>query len=508
MKIHSTHLLPGLAALALVACSADPADRFARAQDAFENHRYDEARLDLVSGLKERPGDVAMLDMLARTQLALGDGEGAHASLERLEAAGGLPGDAPLLFGEAALLRRQFDEAIARVAPEKSAEAWRIRAVARVGKGELAEAGKAFGEGAARDDATSRLLADYAIFALGNGALARARELVDRALELEPDGLDAQLAQGRVAIAEGDLGVALTAYDTALKRYPDNPTALIGKAGVLGDLGSFDEAEALIGDAAGRMSNSADIVYLRARLAGARGDWAKARDIIQSNERALADRDDAQILYGEALVELERYELARATLQPVLRRQPRNAYARRLMARSQLGSGDAASALATIGPLADRAEASQADLELAARAAQETGSTKAKAYRERARVPSPANLAAEVATADAAMKAGNWREAISAYERIIAATGEENVLVLNNFAFALGQSGNPKRGLQYARRALAMAPENPSVLDTVGWLLIETGGDRAEAVRLLEKAAKLAPRNRTIADHLRQAKAR
>ena len=45
-------------------------------------------------------------------------------------------------------------------------------------------------------------------------------------------------------------------------------------------------------------------------------------------------------------------------------------------------------------------------------------------------------------------------------------------------------------------------PTNPSVLDTAGWLLVETGGDRNRALDLLRRAARQAPANRTIAAHL------
>ncbi len=85
--------------------------------------------------------------------------------------------------------------------------------------------------------------------------------------------------------------------------------------------------------------------------------------------------------------------------------------------------------------------------------------------------------------------------------------GAENVLVLNNLAFALGEAGNKSRALDYAQKALKLAPDNPSVLDTAGWLMVETDGDREAAIRLLEKAARLAPNNRTIAEHLRRARA-
>lgn len=508
MKKPRFALFPFAMAMLLAGCAADPAEQFARAQDAFETHRYDEARIDLVSALQEEPHNVAMLEMLARTQLALGDGEGAKATLDRLDALNKLPADAALLFGEAALLRGQFDEAIRLVESENGSEAWRIRAVALVGQENFAAAGEAFGEGAALDNPSPRLLADFAIFALGNGALVRARELADQAIEVGPNQIDALLADGRVAVAEGDLGTALDAFAAARAAYPESRAALLGEAGVLGDLDRLDEMEQLIERAAEEGPDDPTVVYLRGRLAGERGEWAEVRRLFQLNERRLASRDDAQILYAEALLELGQGELARARLRPVMRRDPRNVYARRLLTRALIATGDGDGALATIRPLAERTEASQGDLSLAARAADLAGADRAVEYRRRARMPSPENIAADIASADAALRARNWRDAIAAYERVVEATGEANVLVLNNLAFALGEAGNEQRALEYATKALKLAPDNPSVLDTAGWLLVQTDGDRAAAVRMLEKAARLAPKNKTIADHLSAARAR
>ena len=51
--------------------------------------------------------------------------------------------------------------------------------------------------------------------------------------------------------------------------------------------------------------------------------------------------------------------------------------------------------------------------------------------------------------------------------------------------------GNPK-ALATAERALAAAPDNPAVMDTVGWILVEKG-DLDKALPLLREAAKALP---------------
>src|SRR6185369_10067095 len=113
------------------------------------------------------------------------------------------------------------------------------------------------------------------------------------------------------------------------------------------------------------------------------------------------------------------------------------------------------------------------DLRLLAQAAQKAGDPDAARFAERARFPHPQALAKALADADTAMKARNWGNAIALYERILAVTDGKSALVLNNIAFAQGQVGNKTAALDYAQRALAIDPGNPSIMDTVAMLLVE-----------------------------------
>lgn len=66
-----------------------------------------------------------------------------------------------------------------------------------------------------------------------------------------------------------------------------------------------------------------------------------------------------------------------------------------------------------------------------------------------------------------------------------------NILLVNNLAWVLGEMGDPK-AIEYAAHAYAMAPNNPVTADTYGWLLIQRG-DTARGVQLLRQAVDLAP---------------
>ncbi|RJY08523.1 hypothetical protein [Aurantiacibacter aquimixticola] len=80
MFARSRILLGTALALSLAACGLSPAERMERAEAAYAENRFTEARLDLASILEEDANDIAALEMLARVQLQLGDGEGAASS--------------------------------------------------------------------------------------------------------------------------------------------------------------------------------------------------------------------------------------------------------------------------------------------------------------------------------------------------------------------------------------------------------------------------------------------
>jgi predicted Zn-dependent protease len=79
----------------------------------------------------------------------------------------------------------------------------------------------------------------------------------------------------------------------------------------------------------------------------------------------------------------------------------------------------------------------------------------------------------------------------------------ENIVVVNNLAWVLGEMGDPK-ALEYAAKAYALAPNIAGVNDTYGWLLVQNG-EAARGIELLRRAGELAPND--AAKRLRLARA-
>ncbi len=76
----------------------------------------------------------------------------------------------------------------------------------------------------------------------------------------------------------------------------------------------------------------------------------------------------------------------------------------------------------------------------------------------------------------------------------------DNALLLNNLAWVLAETGDPK-AREYAATAYRQAPFNPNVMDTLGWAEVQVG-DAQKGVELLRAASNLAPGNADIRLHL------
>ncbi|WP_106640821.1 tetratricopeptide repeat protein [Allosphingosinicella vermicomposti] len=105
-----------------------------------------------------------------------------------------------------------------------------------------------------------------------------------------------------------------------------------------------------------------------------------------------------------------------------------------------------------------------------------------------------------------AMQSERWAEAAALYEEL-RGRGDNSAATLNNLAYSYAAIGKYDAAIPLARQALAGVPNDPAALDTLGWALVKSGRDKAEGLRLLEKAAALSPADEAIAAHVKMARA-
>jgi tetratricopeptide (TPR) repeat protein len=99
------------------------------------------------------------------------------------------------------------------------------------------------------------------------------------------------------------------------------------------------------------------------------------------------------------------------------------------------------------------------------------------------------------------LQTGKSSQAITAYREALVRGGDDPA-VLNNLAYLLGKdAGTRAEAVRLAERAHRMAPASPSAADTLGWLLF-LQGDVSRSEKLVAAAAKSDARNPEIHYHL------
>jgi len=291
------------------------------------------------------------------------------ATLERLESAGGTPADVKLIEAEALLQMGEHQLALGVLEGEGNADSWRLRALAANMSGKRAEAEAAFLRGREAEGDKRKLYVAEASHHLSHGNADAARFAVGQAQRLSPGSIETLFVSARLAQLDGQPNLASRAYLAILELTPTDRPALLGAIAELDKLGRIDLIPDLIQRGRTAYPQDIEFIYLTASLQAYEGDWQAARDLLQQNETAVAEHDNARGLYGQTLLELGQFEQARAQLAPLSRRYPDNAAYARIFARILIELDEHAQARSVMRPIANRADAQPIDRELAALAA-------------------------------------------------------------------------------------------------------------------------------------------
>ena len=93
----------------------------------------------------------------------------------------------------------------------------------------------------------------------------------------------------------------------------------------------------------------------------------------------------------------------------------------------------------------------------------------------------PGDLAVILDLAMAEYQAGKVADAIGYYERVLQ-LAPNNLAALNNLAFLLADTeGDPSRAVMLAQRTKQLAPNDPTLNDTLGWTYYVKGVIRRQS---------------------------
>ena len=117
----------------------------------------------------------------------------------------------------------------------------------------------------------------------------------------------------------------------------------------------------------------------------------------------------------------------------------------------------------------------------------------------------PKDIAVARAIADGKARTGDFAGARTAYENLLK-LAPDDANAMNNLANVLLRLSDPA-AIKMAEAALAKAPGNANIIDTLGWVLLQNGQNE-RALQLLREARLRDPENPDIRYHLAEALAR
>jgi tetratricopeptide (TPR) repeat protein len=240
------------------------------------------------------------------------------------------------------------------------------------------------------------------ISALSDNEFSKALQLLQPALQADPQNYQLWMLQGLAYSKTGNQKSALASYQNALKIAPDYLAALEGAAQLEYEAGSPD-AIPLLQHVLRLRPHDATAHAMLAAMSAKKGDCAAAVSHFAESGPTLESQPEALHEYGVCLLKLKQAGTAVQVFQELLALNPADARARRDLAAVQMDAGNSKDALATVLPLLD-SNPDSSTMRLAAAIYEANGDTPnaVKILRD-AIVKSPTEVAQYVDLAEIAM---------------------------------------------------------------------------------------------------------
>jgi len=522
---------------ALKAAEADAGVLVVAGEIALAKKNFAQASEYFELAAKVNPESAAIRTELGIARLAEGDSR----AMADLQSAAGMEGasnraDTFIILNQ--LKNKQFDAALTSInalekKQPKSPLVWNYRGAAYLGVHDMARARDSFYQALKIDPAFFPAAANLAQLDLKDNRPEAARQRFEGILKADPKHLNAMLAladlalhgkdekayvswlekaaaahpeamQPRIALsryllAKGDRNMALAAAREAVNAQPDNPAAvdLLGTTQLA--LGDTTNAQGSYRKLVGLLPGKAAPLVKLATAQIVAKDLAGARKTLQDALRIQPDFLEAKLLLGGVEIQGARFDEAHKLAKQVQQQKPDSPAGHSLEGDAAFARKDYPAALAAF----ERAHKLQPSAALLVRQHQVlTASQRAEEGEKRLAAwlaTHPQDASTRATLAQSLIQRGQHKAAVEHY-LILNKSNPNNLVVLNNLAWALHASGDG-RALAYAEQALKLKPDNPAVLDTLGWILVQQG-QTDRGIKLLQQALTKAPDAGEIQFHL------
>jgi len=327
---------------------------------------------------------------------------------------------------------------------------------------------------------------------LVRGDLDGAMREADAAVAKQPDVADGHALRGDVLIARDQADDAAAALENAVREKPGAVNYHFALVSLLLRENKLDAAEQRLAEMKKAAPKHPLTLYLQAFIDFRKNRLPEARDGLEAALAVAPDFLPAQVLAGAVYVRLKDHVRAQQHLGLVLARVPAQPLTRRLLAFSQLASGEPARALQTLEPMLDEGVSDKATLTLAGQIHLANGDfARASEYLEKASAGDPDDAVARTRLGVSRLIGGDATRAFSDLEaasELEGNTGQaETALILAHL-----RRGEFDQALAAQQQLEQKQPDNPQTYNLKGGVLMAKK-DVAGARAAFEKALELKP---------------
>ncbi len=494
----------------------------------------------LMKAAELAPDVAAVRAQLALGHLLTGDDAAATDELQSaVELDQGLI-QADILLVYAHIRAKEFDKAlsVANAMVKKNPEdtvALNLLGAVYSEKGELKQAESQFKRIIQVEPTHAGARMALAKLALDNKDFKGAKSYYQQILKHDSKHVPAMMALARLAEQDGGADQALSwvekaraANDKALEPRVTLVNAYLGRRESL-------KALAIAREAYGIQPENPLVLEMLGKAQLATDDLASAISTYEILANKLPDSPAAHVLIAQAYITKKRWQDAKVSVDKALSLQPQNAQLKLMSGRIALELNQLTKARKVARELQTTEGASAAGFELEAdvyslegkhaqavqaykkmyekapntnsllklvRSMRMAGEGGREALMEEWLKKQPMDSNVRMVLAAAYQNEAGYDNAIRHYLEV-AKQLPDNVVANNNLAWLLGERGDP-RALEFAEKAYSLAPDNPAVMDTAGWVMVNAGKVN-RGLLLLQEASTKAPHMPEIRYHLASA---
>jgi len=332
--------------------------------------------------------------------------------------------------------------------------------------------------------------------------LSQAIVEVDQVVKISPNFVDGVLLQAELHLKNGDAQSVVDSLSGVVKQSPGLIGAELMLAEAYRALGRLDDAIGIVREQIKRSPQNAASYFLLGVMLQQQNKVTEAREALEKAAQLAPDNPSSLQQLVDLDIASKSYPAGHRRVDEVLQKQPNSAVGYYLRGKLYLAEKKfdlAQTALLKAIDL-DPNLSSAYDL-LAPAFLYANNPTEALNQMNAVLAKKPANLPALLVTGMIYSQMKEFNKARDAYEKVIAAS-PTHVLALNNLAYIYAEKLNDlKRASELAQKARSIAPTNPSVLDTLGWITYKQS-DYKQAADLLRESVAKSPDNAEIQFHL------